>query len=343
VKNLVRLLLLTLGLSAAVFAQFPQMKRAEDRREKMIQADEERERDAKEQKSTQPARYPAVMNVDVQMTLAKLEYKTFAEAKPNAAARINDGDPLWLFVKFNGNLGRYIYTMHEADGHERYVLFVEYGPEGDVTAKGHYLLEFRKDELTLTELKMSLSPGKAGHNKALQLFIQNVGISRPGLWNNELRITNMPALPRGPNDHLAKIGFVCDFTKGIAKYPRMISEFRSMVLRDTTDETQLPIAGKFDDAAVHTELITMLAGQGIVPSKVYFSGDNWQEYSDVPMRVRQNRVITGTFLYQKGSGCFYGTADIVQTYDGMNDSFGNSTITLHKDIAIPCAAPTRMS
>ena len=338
-KKLVILILVLIGLSAAALGQFPQMQRAEERRQQMIRADEERQRAEADGKPKQPVITPAVMNVDVQLVLAKLEYKTFAAAKPFATTRVADGDPLWLYIKFNGNLGRYAHTMRNPEGGERYVLFVEYGPQGDVTAKSHYMLEFRKDELAMTEIKLSLSPGKAGHNNALPIFIRNVGTSRPGLWNNELRITRTPGFPRSINDYLAKAAFTCDFSRGLIKYPAMIDTFRSMVLRDTLDETKLPLEGKFNNTLTRTALIEMIASEGIAPSRVYFAGDNWQEYSDLPTSVRQYRTITGTFLYQNAGGCFYGTGEITQTYDAMNDAFGETKINLRKDIAISCTPP----
>jgi hypothetical protein len=114
-----------------------------------------------------------------------------------------------------------------------------------------------------------------------------------------------------------------------------------MVLRDTTDEARLPIEGIFDNTLARTDLVTRLAGEGIVPARVYFAGDNWLEYSDMPMSVRQYRTVTGVFQYRKGSSCLYGTADITQPYDPMNDRFGESKIELRKDIATPCLEPTK--
>lgn len=335
------LFLIVVGLASAAAAQFPQMRKAEERRERLLQAEEERKRaedEANAKTPAQPVITPAVMNVDVQMVLAKLEYKDFAAAKPFNVNRIADGDPLWLYVKFNGDLGKYVYTLRGQDGTDRYILFVEFGPQGDVTAKSHYLLEFSKDDLKLKELKVSLSPGKAGRNNALPIFIRNVGTSRPGLWNNEIRITRTPGFPRGLNDYLAKAGFTCDFSRGLAKYPKMIDTFRSMVLRNTVDEATLPIEGKFDNTLTRTALVERIAAEGIAPSRVYFAADNWQEYSDIPMSVRQYRTVTGVFLYQRAGSCFYGTADITQTYDAMNDAFGDTKFSVKKDIAVPCTA-----
>lgn len=329
--------------SSYVLAQFPQMERSREKMEASERATAEKERAEKEEAANKPKWPPAKMNVDVQMVLTRLEYKTFAEAKPYAVSRVVDGDPLWLYVKFNGALERYVYTMREENGKQRYILFAEIGPQGDVTPRAHYLMEFDKEELKLPELKISLSPGKAGHNKSLPLFIKNAGNGKPGLWNNELRLTNFPALPRGLNDHLAKVGVVCDFTGGLVKYRKILGEYDSMTLRGTTDESRMPIVGKFDDPAVRTEVTSRLKAEGITISSLYFAADNWAEYSDIPYSLRQIRSVSAAFTYQNGKDCFYGVANVLQNFDAMNNRFGESTINLRKDIAIPCTAPSRMS
>ena len=323
-------------------AQFPQMRTIEERTNQKREQIERTEAETKQleatNKTTPPAFYPAVMNVDVRLALTKSDSKNFAEAKPKVVTQIADGDPAFLFVKFREKLQRYVYTLRNTDGTERYLIFVEYGPQGDSTAKSHSILEFRRDELTATELKFSLSPGRAGNNNSLAIFIRNIAASKPGRWNNEIRFTNSPAFPRGPNDYLAKTAFVADFTKGFIKYPKMLPTFESMVIRDTIDESVLPIEGKFADLDVRTALEQKLTAEGITPSRVYFSGDRWSEYSDLPASQRQFRFITGVFQYQKEQTCLYGVATITQSYSPMDDRYGESVITIKKDISTPCVA-----
>lgn len=69
---------------------------------------------------------------------------------------------------------------------------------------------------------------------------------------------------------------------------------------------------------------------------MYFAADNWLEYSDRPISVRQYRKVTGVFLYQKDGTCFYGTADIVQPFDPMNNVFADSAVTIGKPILTAC-------
>jgi hypothetical protein len=85
--------------------------------EQVMQTQEEYRRLAEEQRrdlaNSTPAFTPARMNVDVQMVLAKSELKNFAEAKAATVASIADGDPVWLFVKFNGKLGQWVYKLRD--------------------------------------------------------------------------------------------------------------------------------------------------------------------------------------------------------------------------------------
>ena len=343
VKKLALLSIVLFALASVSQAQIRQAQgktldeRAAEKTEQIERTARERRQLENEQNTATPETKPAVMNVDVQIALTKLEYKNFAEAKPNITKEIADGDDLWLFVRFNGKLERYVYRLQDESG-ERYILFVEYGPEGDVMAKSHSILEFKKEELGQTELKMSLFPGKAGGNKSLGIFIKNVASSKPGRWSNELRITNFPSLPRGLNDYLAKAVFVCDFTRGFTKYPKMVNSFESMVLRDTLDETKLPIAGTFDDGELRIAISERLAIEKISAARLYFAGDNWLEYSDQPTSQRQYRTVTGVFQYQSGPKCQYGTATVLQVYDQAAKRYGGSIIALRKDLPTPCAA-----
>ncbi len=311
-------------------------ERTQEKTEQIERTERERRQLEASQGIPTPEVKAAVMNVDVQMALTKLEYKNFTEAKPNIIKEITDGDDLWLYVKFNGKLDQYVFRYTDTNARERFVLFVEYGPEGDTTARSHSILEFRKDELNLTELKMSLSPGRSGNNNSLAIFVKNAAASKPGRWSNELRITNNPALPRGFKDYLAKAAFVCDFTRGLTKYPKMPAVFESMVLRDSIDESKLPVVGKFDDVEVRGLIDQRLADDKIGATRVYFAGDRWLEYSDQPSSQRQFRTITGIFQYRVGPRCLYGTATVLQVYDQAADRYGNTIIAIRKDMATPC-------
>ena len=334
---LVLCLAIAAGAASAFAQDFPQMRQMEERRRDMIKADEERQNPRKETKQVPAPVVPRpVTNVDVQMALTKNEYKTFAEAKPNAVATFADGDPAWLYIKFNGKLDQYVRREPDGNNGQRYVLFFEFGPAGDVTAKSYETLEFSRADLALGELKLSLAPGRAGHNKSLAIYIKNVAVAKPGVWRNELRLTDSPGFPRSPSDYLAKTAFSSDFSKGVAKYPAARPVFQSMVLRDSIDEAKLPIPGQFNDSTARTDLAIRLAAEHITPLKIYFSDDFWSEYSDNPMSVRQFRAATATFLYRGAAGCLYGTADITQEYQPMNGTFGPSKIVLKKDIAVPC-------
>ncbi len=331
------ILLVILSNAAAVTAQTTQIERSRKRMEASSRASAESERAAREA-ARRPTYPPAKMNIDVQMALTTGEVKDFAEAKPLAVSQISDGDPLWLYIKFNGALERYVHRIEKAEGPEEYVLFVEIGPQGEMMAKNHYIINFEKADLKLTELKISLSPGANGHIRAMPIFLRNAAKLKPGRWHNEIRVTDRPALPRGPNEYLAKAGIFCDFSKGLNRYSSMMPQYDSMVIRGTTEIARLPIPGKFYDFELRGKVIAKLKAEGIKPTSVYFAGDGWAEYSDSSMNVRQSRNIFAVFKYTRVKNCLYGVAEIVQEFDPNTGGYGNSSISLQKDFPVPCTA-----
>jgi hypothetical protein len=210
---------------------------------------------------------------------------------------------------------------------------------GEMTAKNHYILEFEKVDLTLSELKISLAPGAPGHIRAMPIFLRNAANLKSGMWNNEVRITDRPSLPRGPHDYLAKSNITLDFSKGLSKYPRMAAEYNSLVLRGTVDIRTVPTPGTYAEKMLRTDVIEKLAGEQIYPSTLYFAGDGWAEYSESPMAVRQYRNIFAAFLYKRGNDCLYGVAEVVQTYDPGTNGYGNTSITFQKDLKTVCRGP----
>ena len=315
--------------AASIVAQFPQAERQRRR----LEAGEKKEKE--KANANRPAYPPAKMNVDVQMVLTNTERKDFAHAKTSQATRIADGDPLWLYVKFNGPLERYVYRANGPDG-DTCVLFLEIGPLGELTGKNHYVINFDKADLAMTELKISLSPGSIGRLKSAPVFLRNAAAFKAGMWRNEIRLTNRPALPRGPNDYLAKAEITYDFSKGVGKYPAILKNYPSMVIRGSADTRMVPTPGKFSSAPLRNDLITKLATQGIKPISVYFVGDGWMEYSDSPLSVRQTRTVYAVFTYKSGASCLYGISEIVQTFDPATRGYGNTKMTLQKDLPAPC-------
>lgn len=329
--------------SLPTFAQFEQRKRSRERIDRMIQANKDRE-DAERASETGAPALPkpkaAVMNVDVQVVLSGKEFKTFAEAKPSAISKVADGTPLWLYIKFNGKLGDYVFTTPnpEEPGKLKYLLFAEIGPQGDVTALNQYLLQFSKEDLAAIELKINLAPGLFGRNKSMPVFLTSAADRKPGVWNNEFRLANSPGLPRSPTAHLAKTNLALDFAGGPAKYRQMNTEYDSIILRGTADVTKMPVPGTFFSDPLKSQITGKLNTEGITPAKFYFSGDDWTTFSvGSMMSMKQNRKVFATYTYQKGENCFYGVAEILQTYNSFESKYGESTINLTKDFPITCA------
>ena len=327
------------GANAAV-AQFPQMQRNRDRIDQSVKASEQREHDRRlEEASLLPVPKKAVMNVDVQAVLSKAEFKTFAEAKAAEARKIVDGEPLWMYIKFKGKLGDFVLTTRNPEDPEklRYTLFAEVAPRGDVTALNQVTIQFAKEDLAATEVKINLAPGMFGRNKSIPVFLMTSGAAKTGVWHNELRLTNTIATPRGLADNLASIPVTLDLSGGVAKYRKMDSEYDSIILRGTTDLAKLPVPGTFFSEELRSKVATKLAAENIKPLRIFFSGDGWQEYASFGMSMKKTRKIFATFTYRETDACFYGVAEIVDNYDYFQAKYVDPEIKLQKNLPVQCA------
>jgi hypothetical protein len=335
-KAVLMVLVLSFAATAAL-AQFPQMRRAQERMQRSIEASEEREKQENAANAL-PKTKPAKMNVDVQMALSQADHKTFAEAQKDAAATVADGDTLWLYIKFNGKLGDYVLTERDAenDGALRYLMFAEVAPAGDVTALDRYVLQFAKEDLEKPEIKINLTPGQPGRNASIPVFIDVAGTREPGLWRNELRLTNSTAFPRSLSENLATALLTMELPEGPTKYKVMRADYRSMVLRGTTDPAQLPVPGPFYSLPLKTEVTAKLKEEGIIPVRFYFAGSTWDEFGQSQLNPRRIRRVNGVYTYRSGEQCFYGVAEIAQIYDVVNEKWSTDRITTSNNLPLAC-------
>ena len=327
---------MTFAASAAL-AQFPQMRRTQERMQQMEEAAREREKEETAANAL-PKPKPAKMNVDVQMALSQADHKTFAEAQKAAAAKVTDGDPLWLYIKFNGKLGDYVLTEldKENEGSLRYLIFAEIAPAGDVTALNHYVLQFAKEDLVKPEIKINLTHGLPGRNASIPVFIDVAGTREPGVWNNEFRLTNTRAFPRSLGDNLATAGLRLEIPGGPAKYKTIRDDYASLVLRGTADKAQLPIPGQFYSLPLKTEVTARLRDEGVTPVRLYFAGSNWEEFGMSQLNPKRTRRVNAAYTYRTGEECFYGVAEVRQTYDAVKDSWVTGRITTTNNLPLTC-------
>ena len=314
------------------YGQRQRNDRVQQRRDSIIQSNRERDQRARDAKIAKenaiPIPKPAVMNVDVQAVISKEDLPSFAEAKQNSAALIEDGNELWLYVRFNGNLGNYAYAVREPalGGPIRYMMFADFGPQNDTTVQARFLLEFGPNDLAKSELKINLAPGRPGKNASTPVLLFVAGKRDPGLWKNELRLSNNPEL-NGPREkNLAVVPVTLDLKDGSAGYRAMLENYESIILRGTTDEAQLPIPGSFYDLPLKNRVLSILRGQGIVPARFFFSGDNWLESITYETASARSRHIFAAFTYRRGNGCFYGFAKIEEIFDFASNKFREAVI-----------------
>jgi hypothetical protein len=313
--------------------------------QRQIRAAEERERqsrgdDISADRTTAVSNpKPAVTNVDVEAVLTRNEYRSFAEAKPNSVALIADGQPVWMYIRFNGKLGDYVLTRPDSDagGNPKYFLFAEIGPQGEQTVQVQFAVQYAREDLMLPELKINLSPGKAGRNASIPLLLAAAGRAGAGRWNSELRLVNAPDTPREKSRVLANSPFVFDFTGGISKYPKMLRDYDSMVLRGTTDVSRMPVPGLFYSLPLKADIIASLKAEGIVPVRFYFAVDDWEEWYVGGPQPRRTRTVFAVFTYREATACFYGVVRATRTIDERSSSYGRTETAVTKGIPLACA------
>lgn len=330
-------LLLVIIASGEAFGQIEQINRKRAARMQQSVRTDDDDRPA-EGEQPLPRPKPAVMNVDVQIVLSKSDVKTFAQAKAAEANRVADGEPLWMYVKFKTKLGDFVVTSRDADDREKlhYTLYAEIAPKGEVSPLHQFTIQFAKEDLAATELKISLAPALFGRNKSLPLLLMVADTTKSGVWNNELRLTNNLVMPRNLTDNLANAAVVLDLSKGSTKYQTMESQYDSIIIRGTTDVGKMPFAGSFSNYQLKTQLTEKLAAENIAPLKIYFSGDERQEIASFTPSVKKVRKVFATFTYRTGEECFYGVAEIVELYDMLQTKYGVPEIRLQKDLPIAC-------
>ncbi|MGH9947783.1 MAG: hypothetical protein ACRD6X_11330 [Pyrinomonadaceae bacterium] len=325
--------------TSSVFGQEGARERFQKRRDQAVRSAEQREKAKQEAEGITSAvkPKPAIMNVDVQMALAGAEYPNFTDAKQHVVTRVADGEPLWLYIKFNGKLGDYVVPAEAAeDGSPRYQLFAEIAPQGDISALNRYVIIFRKEDLAASELKINLAPGLPGRNAAIPVFLDRVAASNHGVWQNELRLANSNVFPRSLTMNLATAVITLELPKGNSAYQKLDSAFDSILLRGTADVKLTPNKGSFVSANLKEKAIAAIRKAGVELVRFYFASDDWSESSsDVPER-KKTKSVTAAFTYRAGENCFYGVAKIDRQFDFAASKFREPEINIEKDFALAC-------
>ena len=175
-----------------------------------------------------------------------------------------------------------------------------------------------------------------GRNKSIPVILMTSAAGRPGVWHNEFRLTNNIAFPRALTDNLAKTPITLDLTGGPSKYRTVAAAYDSLTIRGTADAARMPTPGTFFDESLKSEIAVKLHSENIEPARFYFAGDNWSEYATFSPQTQRSRKVYAVFTYKNSESCFYGTAQAVQSFDAMAAKFVTATISLQKDIPIPC-------
>jgi len=264
--------------------------------------------------------------------------KDFAAAQAVAVTKVVDGQPLWLHLRFEPNLRAHVNKsdLTTDDGHLRYFLWAELGPRGGSEVYQRDGFEFKKEQLDLSELRVALAPGQGGRNQSLSVFLKPVGLGRPGVWENELRLHNRPTGPKERSEYLRILPITADVSDGLPQYRAMAQAYDQAVRRGSAADNQLPKPGRFADARLQAAILAKLKADGVQPARFFFSSDDWEGSRDSDTGARLERTVYAAYTYRKGSDCLSGVAEVTQPYSQISASYGQSLIALRKDSPIQC-------
>lgn len=329
------------GFYESVSAQFPQGRRHEERRRQAIEADEKRQRENAESAAAKvPQPKPSVVNKNVRIVLSGKSVNNFDEAAAAQKSKVVDGDDLWLYVKFDTKVGDYVRTVPDTEngGTYKYLLYADVSPQGDLTVISRYVIRFTRDDLELKELKVNLSPGMAGRNAAIPIFVNVAATRKPGLWTNQIRIANTITSPRMLSGDLASADLAFDFSGGNVKYAAINEDFESMILRGTAERSVLPAPGNFYSLPLKTRIQNSLKEKGITAVHFYYASDDWSEFGASILSPVPRREVFAVFTYRENANCFYGVAKLSQQLDALTSAFSGGEITFTRGIKTSCTA-----
>ncbi|MFQ3608303.1 MAG: hypothetical protein SNJ55_06705 [Chloroherpetonaceae bacterium] len=285
----------------------------------------------------------SIPNLKIEMVLSKKEFKTFEEAQKNATDEITDGDPLWLYIKSNKPFKEItdVVRVAQSDGSvlKYHSLMLRLGPNSDWAPYNEncklcfgsgkecaFLDRVPAEKLESTELVLNLTTYTTkGSSKVM---LATVGAGMPGNWDNQVRLYIK-------DTQVASARLNCKVEDGIAKYKKMWEVYKNQMSKGDEDSNELPKAGNYADKALQNQVMQFVKREGITPSKVFFTQNNWTEVEVSP--IEKHRYLTAVITYQKSGKCYYGVVQVMQDYSFALTKYSKSNFTLQdKDLPIHC-------
>jgi hypothetical protein len=188
-----------------------------------------------------------MQNPEVEMVLTGSRASSWTDAQKKAVTKVNDGDPLWLYLKTAKPIKDYIHRMNRPEAPAELNLVI--APQGVYRSVSqnsggrNTVWELRPEEMQLKEITISLAPGASryflrpgshlsGGSKA-DFFLEFIAGDKAtrGQWQNEIFVLGSKRHINANGEEsggisipMAVASILVDVPNGISKYKALRNE-----------------------------------------------------------------------------------------------------------------------
>lgn len=250
------------------------------------------------------------------IVFTKAKYDNYSAAKSHSVNEIKDGDPLWMYVKFDKPVKNYaVFNEYAHDG-KPYSLTLGVGPKNDENREFYKEeIGFSETDLSKNEIELNLAPGSFGKDKASRIILNTVAGSRAaaGVWENALRIYSYT---KGEKKVYGSEPITFNVPDGTRIYTKNNEYFPYILEKERVPANQMGGKGYFAEAAVIDAMKKAIKAKGINFSNFKIGTNSWNEKGN-------KRHVYGNFFYNKDGKCYFGIVYADQKKSGS--SWGPTT------------------
>jgi hypothetical protein len=251
--------------------------------------------------------------------VTKVQVKTFDEAKSKAVKSVNDGDPVWLWIRFQNPVETYL-AKWEFGGKELDVLYFEIGPEGSpkTTFNDGFIIP-KQSELKGHAISVNLAPGELAEMN-LGAWMKTVGNGSSGKWNNEIRVYKLDD-PRTKGTAgktlVVTAPLTADVNSGASKYKAMYRDYEKRWDAGDPSFNKAPERGGLVERALTPVILKQTSDTfGVKSEAFYFIAPGWYDEKDALGRLVEQHAF-GVVYYQKNGKKYLKYVNIFRKANGQ--------------------------
>jgi hypothetical protein len=264
--------------------------------------------------------YGLVFAASGEAVVTKVQVKSFEEAKSKAVKSVNDGDPVWLWIRFQNPVETYL-AKWEFGGKYLDVLYFVVGPEGDAGTKFNdgFIIP-KQSDLKGKVISVNLAPGELAEMN-LGAWMKTVGNGSSGKWNNEIRIFKLddPKTKGTAGTLIATAPLTADVNSGGPKYKAMFRDYEKRWDEGDPSFNKAPEKGGLSEKALTPQIMKQTSDKfGVKSEAFYFIAPSWYDEKDALGRLVEQHAF-GVVYYQKGGKKYIKYVNVFRKPKGQLD------------------------